>query len=236
MKEEKIFEGITDIREDIIERAEAYVFPGEAESAEVPKEIQRKLRTTNQVWLTIGVVAACLVLVVVSPFVYMATRKCGSPSPESVGAAPGSTRAPGDSGQTENSQAEKGNPGDMTSETSIAMENVWIYYVEAGEICREEHFVKLQPADIFELWKEKNGIGAEVQLLDCELRSNATTEQVGEVVIHTVGDFFALYLTMSKNLEDYYGQTDEALLLASLEQTMTGYSGLTYQEYHLILE
>ena len=72
--------------------------------------------------------------------------------------------------------------------------------------------------------------------MDCELRSNATTEEMGEVVVHTVGDYFALYLTVSKNLEAYYGQTDEGLLLDSLEQTMTGYSGLTYQEYHLILE
>ncbi len=233
MKEELMFDGITEIREDIIERAETYIFPGEAETVEVSKGILKKFRKTNQVWVTIGVIAACLVLVVAAPFVYMATRMCGSSAPgdECVGTVPESTRAPGASEQTE-----KGNSGDKAPETSIAMENVWIYYVGNGEICKEQHYVKLQPADIFELWKEKNGIGAEVQLLDCELRSNATTEQMGEVVMHTVGDYFALYLTVSNNLDAYYGQTDEGLLLDSLEQTMTGYSGLTYQEYHLILE
>lgn len=225
MKEEILYDGITNIREDIIERAEAYVFQGKAENGEHGNTESesgegKKSRKIVPTWVTVALAAACLVLAVVSPFVYMATRKCGSSGPgeESAGIAPESTRAPGDSGQSE-----KGNPGDLAPEA-----DAWIYYVEDGEICREQHFVKLHPADIFELWKEKNGIEAEVQLLNCELRSNATTEE-------TV-DYLILYLTVSKNLENYYGQTDEELLLDSLKQTMTGYSGLTYQEYHLILE
>lgn len=223
MKEELMFDGITEIREDIIERAEGYVFQGELTSDEVVNGTVKKKRRVIPIWLTVTVIAACLLLVIGTPFVYLATKKCGSAAPPEA-AAPGS------------SKNESVRPGDMAPELSVATEEIWIYYVEAGEICREQQLVKLQPADIFELWKEKNGIGAEVQLLDCELRSNATTEEMGEVVVHTVGDYFALYLTVSKNLEAYYEQTDEGLLLDSLEQTMTGYSGLTYQEYHLILE
>ena len=223
MKEELMFEGITEIREDIIERAEEYVFQGESANGEAGNGTAKKKRKVIPMWLTVTVTAACLLLVIGSPFVYLATRKCGSAAPPES-AAPGSIKN------------EDVRPGDTAPELGVATEEVWIYYVEAGEICREQHLVKLQPADIFELWKEKNGIGAEVQLLDCELRSNATTEEMGEVVVHTVGDYFALYLTVSKNLEAYYEQTEEGLLLDSLEQTMTGYSGLTYQEYHLILE
>lgn len=172
-------------------------------------------------------------LAIGTPFVYMVTRGFGSAAPPEA-SDPGKTQhgsvRPGDD------QTGKENAGEAELEVGIATENVWIYYVEAGEICKEQRLVKLQPADIFELWKKKNGIGPEVQLLECELRSNATTKQIGEVVKHTLGDYFALYLTVSKSLESYYEQTDEALLLDSLKQTMTGYSGLTYQEYHLILE
>lgn len=224
MKEELIFEGITDIREDIIEKAETYVFSKEAENGKTRKNGFMKCLKTNPVWVTVTVAAACLLLVFVSPFVYMATRKCGSSAPPGAEAPhssqPGSTK-----------------PGDTVPEGGVvATNNVWIYYVEDGEICREQHYVKLQAVDVFEIWREKNGIGAEVQLLDCEIRSNATTEQVGEAVKHTLGDYHAFYLTVSKNLEVYYEQADEVLLLDSLEQTMTGYSGLEYQEYHLILE
>ena len=224
MKEELVFEGITDIREDIIEKAETYVFSMEAENGKNRKNGFMKCLKTNPVWVTVTVAAACLLLVFVSPFVYMATRKCGSSAPPGAEAPhssqPGSTK-----------------PGDTVPEGGVvATNNVWIYYVEDGEICREQHYVKLQAADVFEIWREKNGIGAEVQLLDCEIRSSATTEQVGEAVKHTLGDYHAFYLTVSKNLKDYYGQMDENLLLESLEQTMTGYSGLEYQEYHLILE
>ncbi|MBQ8548029.1 MAG: hypothetical protein IJ427_05965 [Lachnospiraceae bacterium] len=233
MKEELMFEGITNIREDIIERAEGYVFPGENESGVNRKSGWRKLLKANPVWVTVTVAAACLLLVIGTPFVYMATRKCGSE------AAP----KPGDPGQSSHGSVKPGDvetgrekEGDMAPEIGIATDNVWIYYVEAGEICREQHFVTLQAADVFAVWKEKNGIGDEVQLLDCEIRSNATTEQMGEVVKHTVGDYHALYLTVSKNLETYYEQRAEVPLLESLEQTMTGYSGRAYQEYHLILE
>lgn len=239
MKEELIFDGITNIREDIIERSEMYEFPNDVNNAEVWNGVVKKFHKVNPVWVTVAVAAACLVLVFVSPFVYMATRKCGFAAPpgsESVGHVPDAGENKGSSEMPGSSSTGEGNPGDKTPETIIAGKDVWIYYVEDGEVCREQRYVKLQPADVFEIWKEKNGIGAEVELLDCEIRSNATTEQMGEVIMHKLGDYHALYLTVSKNLETYYEQTDEQLLLDSLEQTMTGYSGMEYQEYHLILE
>ena len=239
MKEEWIFDGITNIREDIIERSEIYEFPNDVKNAEVWNGVGKKFYKVNPVWVTVAVAAACLVLVFVSPFVYMATRRCGSSAPpgaENVGHVPDAGETLGSSEMPGSSSTGKGNPGDNAPETIITGKDVWIYYVADGEICREQHYVKLQPADVFEVWKEKNGIGAEVQLLDCEIRSNATTEQMGEVIMHKLGDYHSLYLTVSKNLETYYEQTDEQLLLESLEQTMTGYSGMEYQEYHLILE
>ena len=89
---------------------------------------------------------------------------------------------------------------------------------------------------MFASWKEKNGIGEDVLLLDFEIQSNATVNIKDGMAEHVLGDYHCLYLTVSKNLETYYETVDSELLLESLEQTMTGYSGLTYQEYHLILE
>lgn len=226
MKEEMIYDGITNIREDIIERAETYVFQGEAENAERPK----KSHKVHPVWIIIGA-AACLVLVVASPFVYMATRKCGSEGPpESTGQAQHGSARPGDA------QTGKENPGDDAPDKSVASADVWIYIVQDGEVRKERYRMNLQAEVVFDRWRWENGIGEEVQLLDCEIRCKAITEQQMETVFHTSGYDFFMYLTVSKNLESYYEQKDEALLLEALEQTMTGYSGMTFQEYHLILE
>ena len=231
MKEELMYDGITEIREDIIERAETYVFPGEAENAEGPKELPKKARKVHPVWVTIAVAAACLVLVVASPFVYIATRRAGSEAPA---ANPGQSlhgnKRPGDA------ETGKENPGDKAPETSVASADVWIYFVQDGEICKERYRMNLQAEVVFDRWRAENGIGEEVQLLECEIRSKAITEQQGEADSHTSEYNFFMYLTVSQNLESYYEQKDEVLLLDSLRQTMTGYSGMTFQEYHLILE
>jgi len=227
MKEELMFDGITEIREDIIERAEAYVFSGETEKKETMNVGGKKSRRTIPLRVTFSVIAASLLVVFACPLLYFVTQRSGlGKPPEAV--APGQSVKGKDSFEIGSDEA--------TKELMIATDYVWIYYIEDEEICKEQHYVKLQPTDVFAVWKEKNGIGAEVQLLDCEILSNATTEELGDVVVHTVGDYFALYLTVSKNLEEYYEVMNEVLLLDSLEQTMTGYSGMEYQEYHLILK
>lgn len=125
-------------------------------------------------------------------------------------------------------------------EAAILEENVWIYYVDGQTIAREERFLPCQPRDIFAAWKEKNRIGDEVELIRVHIDSNSTTtvrEFEGmSLVEHKLGDYFILNLTVSANLEDYYDAVDPDLLLDSLQQTMSGYSSMEYDEYHLILE
>lgn len=228
MKEELIFEGITNIREDIIERAEAYVFPGETENAEVRNGKVKKYRKVNPVWITVTVAAACLLLVFVSPFLYIATRKCGSSGP-SEAAGPGqSQHGSANPGKNQNM------PGNVTPAMAPAYKDVSIYYVNGAELACETEYLEADPQLVFASWKEKNGIGEEVLLLDCEIRSNATANIKDGMVEHVLGDYHRLYLTVSKNLETYYEAVDSELLLESLKQTMWEYSDV--QEYHLILE
>ena len=236
MKEELIFEGITDIREDIIERAENYVFQSMTPYTEGENSEGRKHRKRIPTWVTVVVAAACLMLVFVSPFVYMATRKCGSEGP------PG-TEGPG---QTKHGSARPGDNQTVKGTAAPAVgleftEFVWIYYVEDGKVCSEQQELLFRATDtfgavLFEAWKEKNGIGEEVQLLDFEIRSNTTTNVKDGMVEHVLGEYHCLYLTVSKNLETYYDSTGEVLLPESLEQTMTGFRNLEFQEYHLFLE
>ena len=64
-----------------------------------------------------------------------------------------------------------------------------------------------------------------------------TSEYDGEdVVKHEAGGYRILNITVSASLETYYEMIDPELLLESLKQTMTGYSNLEYDEYNLYLE
>ncbi len=228
MKEELIFEGITNIREDIIERAEAYVFQRAAKNTEAGNGASKKSRKMIPVWVTVTTAAACLLLVFVSPFLYIATRKCGSSGPPEA-AGPGSSQhgsaRPGDN---------QNMPGNVTPALAPAYKDVLIYYVNGAELACESEYLEADPQLVFAAWKEKNGIGEEVLLLDCEIRSNATANIKDGMVEHVLGDYHRLYLTVSKNLETYYEAVDSELLLESLKQTMWEYSDV--QEYHLILE
>ena len=94
--------------------------------------------------------------------------------------------------------------------------NIWIYYVEDGEVCKDQESILAQITAVFSAWKEKNGIGDEVELIQY---SPLTTS-----------------ITVSANLQAYYGTTDGARLLDSLKQTMAGYSDLEYDRWDLYFE
>ena len=94
--------------------------------------------------------------------------------------------------------------------------NIWIYYVEDGEVCKKQEYIMAQAAAVFSLWKEKNGIGEEVKLIQY---SPDTTS-----------------IIVSANLQAYYGTIDRELLLESLKQTMAGYANLEYDKWNLYYE
>ena len=123
---------------------------------------------------------------------------------------------------------------------TIASDNVMIYYASENGIENEEIFLPCTPKDVFSAWKTKNGIGDEVELIKTEIKDNSVTESSekggSQVIHHTVGDYFILNITVSKNLENYYSSHGEKLLCESLKKTMTGYNSIVFDEYHLYLE
>lgn len=179
---------------------------------ECVKKAKEKKKSSKKIWVTVGSLAACAVLVFMMPFIYIAFQGANSAAPEGAG------------GQ------------DMAVES----ENVWIYYVDGDEINRTRRHLPLSPEQIFYAWREQNGIGDEVEFIKVKIDSNSKTtesEFEGEgVVKHEVGDYFIYNITISKRIEEYYHLIDSELLLESLKQTMTGYSELEYDEYNLILE
>ena len=144
----------------------------------------------------------------------------------------------------EDGAGQSGVTGDSESstDTEMAIErgNIAIYYVTESGLKTETIELEFTATTVFEAWKEANGIGADVQLISCHIEDNSsmTTHGTGEdaVVEHKLGDYFILNITVSKTLENYYDAVDPVLLLESLEKTMTGYSDIEYDEYHLTLE
>lgn len=145
------------------------------------KKAKEKKKTKKNMWITIGTIAACLVLFFLIPNI-----------PNFIG---------------------------YDAEDPGAGDDVWIYYVDGDAISREQATLPKTSQAVFASWKEKNGIGEDVVLLD-------VTESLEE-------DGAALYITVSANIETYYEIIDSELLLESLKQTMTGYSEIVYDEYHI---
>ena len=128
------------------------------------------------------------------------------------------------------------------SMTGIAIEEgyISIYYVEGNQIKSEEQYMLFRGEDVFEAWKQKNGLGEEVKLLDSSIEDNgeeSTYEFQGQsIVSYKVGDYFIYNMAISNKIESYYDIIDQELLLTSLEQTIRGYSLIDYDEFHIIIE
>lgn len=179
---------------------------------ECVRKAKEKKKSNKRVWITVGSLAACMVLLFMAPFIYIAFQGANSAAPEGAG------------GQ----------------DLAVESEYVWIYYVDGDEINRTSQYLPLSAEQIFYAWREQNNIGDEVAFIKVKIDSNSKTtesEFEGEgVVKHEIGDYFVYNITISKRIEEYYHLFDSELLLESLKQTMTGYSELEYDEYNLILE
>lgn len=177
------------------------------------KKAKEKKKLNKKVWFTVGSLAACAVLVFCLPFIFSSgflndSITTGSPAPD--------------------------------GETAIEYKDVWIYYVKEDSLEREMQYLPIKASEIFYSWKQENGIGDEVVLIDYRIESDSTTstsefDDEG-VVKHELGDYRILNVTVSKNIEEYYNTIDSELLLESLKQTMTGYIGLEFEEYHIFFE
>lgn len=174
---------------------------------------KEKKKSHKKLWITASSIAACLALIICLPIIFMSMNNMGTDKNNTAG--------PND-----------GNDGEMAME----QDNVWIYYVDGDEIGREKQYLPMDPEDIFNAWKEKNSIGDDVEFIRVKIDSNGKTTEKNGMVEHQIGNYFVCNLTISKNIENYYDTIDKELLLDSLEQTMTGYSNIEYDEYNLILE
>lgn len=174
---------------------------------------KEKKKSHKRIWITASSIAACLALIICLPIIFISMNNMGTDKNNTAG--------PNDS-----------NNGEMAME----QDNIWIYYVDGDEISRERQYLPMAPENIFNAWKEKNGIGAEVEFIRVNIDSDSKTSEKNGMVEHQIGDYFVYNLTISKSIENYYNVFNKDLLLDSLKQTMTGYSNIEYDEYNLILE
>ena len=120
-------------------------------------------------------------------------------------------------------------------ETYVADENVWIYYVDKGEIERERVKLPCNAENVFITWKHLNTIGDEVELIECKIVSNgngSTSEFEGQgVANYEPGDYFVLNITVTKNLQSY---EEYELLIDSLEKSMSEYSNIDFDEINVL--
>ena len=121
-------------------------------------------------------------------------------------------------------------------ETYIADKNVWVYYVDNGDIERERVKLPCTAENVFITWKHLNNIGDDVKLIECKIVSNgneSTSEFEGEgVVNYEQGDYFVLHITVTKNLQSYEGYEE---LINSLEKSMSEYSNIDFDEINVRL-
>lgn len=183
---------------------------------ECAKKVRGKKKNHKAFWITLGSVAACLIITLIIPAL------------SRFGAFERFT-----SNITNDTAVE---------EAYVAIEEnyVDIYYVSGGEIEHSQKHLPLSAKDVFNAWKEQNSIGDDVKFIDVSIEDNGKTtefEVAGQTVIkHEKGDCFIYNLTISKSIEDYYNTVNSELLLESLKKTMIGYQKLEYREYNLFLE
>lgn len=141
--------------------------------------------------------------------------------------------------------ATSGSEAELSTEesmTGLAIEEgyISIYYVEGDRIESEEEYLLFRGEDVFEAWKQKNGLGEEVRRIHSYTEDNgeeSTYEFQGQMIAsYKVGDYFVFNIVISSEIEDYFDSIDRELLLSSLEQTYRGYSIVDYDEFHIIIE
>ena len=120
-------------------------------------------------------------------------------------------------------------------ETYIADKNVWIYYVDSGDIERERVKLPCTAENVFITWKHLNTIGDEVELIEYKIVSNgneSTSDFEGEgVVNYEQGDYFVLNITVTENLQSYEAYEE---LIDSLEKSMSEYSNIDFDEINVL--
>lgn len=90
------------------------------------------------------------------------------------------------------------------------------------------------PHAIFDYWREKNNIGDDVKLIKCSITDNSKEEITESTAAYTPATKRIVEITVSKDIENYYGDSEE-LLLYSLEKTFSSSFNFC-DEYQLIIK
>lgn len=141
-----------------------------------------------------GLIAACLIIATVMP--YMLFVFCGVRS----------VTPP------------KGNIANIQEQSKI----VNVYYIE-GDKLMEESVEAESGKSVFYTWREKNGLGEDVEYLQCCYVVFGSIEPSS----------CAVNLTISNNIENYYDTKDKDMLLDSLSLTMREYYDVPKEDFVL---
>lgn len=176
--------------------------------ADAAPDVPQK-KSTNKMWVKCAsAVAACLVLVIAVTFITQYIPTEYNLNYSYVGA--------------------------NGKEMYIADENVWIYYVDNGDIERERVKLPCTTENVFITWKHLNKISNDVKLIEYKIISNGneiTSEFEGKgVVEYEQGDYLILNITVSEKLKSYDNQTT---LIESLKDSMAGYSNIDFDEVNV---
>lgn len=176
--------------------------------ADAAPDVPQK-KSTNKMWVKCAsAVAACLVLVIAVTFITQYIPTEYNLNYSYVGA--------------------------NGKEMYIADENVWIYYVDNGDIERERVKLPCTAENVFITWKHLNKISDDVKLIEYKIISNGneiTSEFEGKgVVEYEQGDHLILNITVSEKLKSYDNQT---ALIESLKDSMAGYSNIDFDEVNV---
>lgn len=130
--------------------------------------------------------------------------------------------------------------GSNGEDAYILDENVWIYYVEGENIRRERVNLPCTAENVFITWKYLNDIGDDVVLISYEIKSNGIWDSSsfeGEGVDdYKQGNYRVLNITISKNIENYIEGKNYNNLITSLKRSLTEYSNLDFDEVNVAFE
>lgn len=90
------------------------------------------------------------------------------------------------------------------------------------------------PYAIFDYWKKENNIGDDVKLIKCSITDNSKEELTESTAAYTPATKRIVEITVSKDIENYYGDSEE-LLLHTLEETFKSSFNFC-DEYQLIIK
>lgn len=90
------------------------------------------------------------------------------------------------------------------------------------------------PYAIFDYWKKENNIGDDVKLIKCSITDNSKEEITESTAAYTPATKRIVEITVSKDIENYYGDSKE-LLLHTLEETFKSSFNFC-DEYQLIIK